>query len=373
MGHGTPAAQTARQRRRSTSPPPSTTWPPVPGGVEVPRLARAAALPRVSDQRRQAVLTAIQELDYRPSTARSRSPAPGAARSASCSTTSEPVVRRPADRSARVAPGPGATAGGGGPVPQHRPGRLAGRGIPVHARRGHRHRGEPDTDLAIPRACPSWSPAVARPSPAPTPSPRRPRRRPDGRRAPAVARAHAHRLRGRELRRLRGAADRSADRGADGRHERDARRAHEAAGAQAVGHLLDEHPDVTAVFAGTTSWRSGALSALADRGLRVPRSVRDGIRRHPARRHRVRGADEHRRRERGDRPRRRGAAVARPHRRPTAPAQETLVEPRWSPPDDPHDASRGARSSARPPGQEAGSAACCTTHACMTIAAAPRR
>jgi DNA-binding LacI/PurR family transcriptional regulator len=37
--------------------------------------------------------------------------------------------------------------------------------------------------------------------------------------------------------------------------------------------LLDEHPDVTAVFAANDVMALGALSELADRGLRVPEDV----------------------------------------------------------------------------------------------------
>ena len=47
----------------------------------------------------------------------------------------------------------------------------------------------------------------------------------------------------------------------------------EPAGAEAVGILLDAHPDVTAVFAANDVMALGAMSALADRGLRVPEDV----------------------------------------------------------------------------------------------------
>ncbi|MFJ3673297.1 LacI family DNA-binding transcriptional regulator [Streptomyces sp. NPDC090106] len=43
-----------------------------------------------------------------------------------------------------------------------------------------------------------------------------------------------------------------------------------AAGYQAVTRLLDEAPDITAVFAGDDMVAAGALRAIADRGLRVP-------------------------------------------------------------------------------------------------------
>jgi len=47
----------------------------------------------------------------------------------------------------------------------------------------------------------------------------------------------------------------------------------EEAGSEAVGRLLDEHPDVTAVFATNDVMAIGALSELAARGLRVPEDV----------------------------------------------------------------------------------------------------
>uniref|UniRef100_A0A942SYT9 LacI family DNA-binding transcriptional regulator n=1 Tax=Neobacillus citreus TaxID=2833578 RepID=A0A942SYT9_9BACI len=47
----------------------------------------------------------------------------------------------------------------------------------------------------------------------------------------------------------------------------------EEAGSVAVRSLLDEHPDVTAVFAANDVMALGAMSALADRGLRVPEDV----------------------------------------------------------------------------------------------------
>lgn len=47
----------------------------------------------------------------------------------------------------------------------------------------------------------------------------------------------------------------------------------EAAGSQALAALLDEHPDVTAVFAANDVMALGAMSELAARGLRVPEDV----------------------------------------------------------------------------------------------------
>ncbi|MEK6343419.1 MAG: substrate-binding domain-containing protein, partial [Curtobacterium sp.] len=47
----------------------------------------------------------------------------------------------------------------------------------------------------------------------------------------------------------------------------------EDAGVRAVGVLFDEHPDVTAVFAANDVMALGALSGLAERGLRVPEDV----------------------------------------------------------------------------------------------------
>lgn len=47
----------------------------------------------------------------------------------------------------------------------------------------------------------------------------------------------------------------------------------EDAGVRAVGTLFDEHPDVTAVFAANDVMALGALSGLAERGLRVPEDV----------------------------------------------------------------------------------------------------
>ncbi|WFR68671.1 LacI family DNA-binding transcriptional regulator [Curtobacterium flaccumfaciens] len=47
----------------------------------------------------------------------------------------------------------------------------------------------------------------------------------------------------------------------------------EEAGSRALAGLLDEHPDVTAVFAANDVMALGALSELAERGLRVPEDV----------------------------------------------------------------------------------------------------
>ncbi|MBF4606103.1 LacI family DNA-binding transcriptional regulator [Curtobacterium sp. VKM Ac-1393] len=47
----------------------------------------------------------------------------------------------------------------------------------------------------------------------------------------------------------------------------------EEAGSRALGTLLDAHPDVTAVFAANDVMALGALSELAERGLRVPEDV----------------------------------------------------------------------------------------------------
>ncbi|MBO9038881.1 LacI family DNA-binding transcriptional regulator [Curtobacterium flaccumfaciens] len=47
----------------------------------------------------------------------------------------------------------------------------------------------------------------------------------------------------------------------------------EEAGSRALGMLLDEHTDVTAVFAANDVMALGALSELAERGLRVPEDV----------------------------------------------------------------------------------------------------
>ncbi|NUU14561.1 LacI family DNA-binding transcriptional regulator [Curtobacterium pusillum] len=47
----------------------------------------------------------------------------------------------------------------------------------------------------------------------------------------------------------------------------------EDAGSRAVAQLLDDHPDVTAVFAANDVMALGALSELAARGLRVPEDV----------------------------------------------------------------------------------------------------
>ncbi|ROS36239.1 LacI family DNA-binding transcriptional regulator [Curtobacterium sp. PhB78] len=47
----------------------------------------------------------------------------------------------------------------------------------------------------------------------------------------------------------------------------------EEAGSRALGALIDEHPDVTAVFAANDVMALGALSELAERGLRVPEDV----------------------------------------------------------------------------------------------------
>lgn len=47
----------------------------------------------------------------------------------------------------------------------------------------------------------------------------------------------------------------------------------EEAGSRAARRLFDEHPDVTAVFAANDVMALGAMSELADRGLRVPEDV----------------------------------------------------------------------------------------------------
>ncbi len=47
----------------------------------------------------------------------------------------------------------------------------------------------------------------------------------------------------------------------------------EEAGSRGLGQLLDEHPEVTAVFAANDVMALGALSELAARGLRVPEDV----------------------------------------------------------------------------------------------------
>lgn len=47
----------------------------------------------------------------------------------------------------------------------------------------------------------------------------------------------------------------------------------EEAGSRALAQLLDAHPDVTAVFAANDVMALGALSELAERGLRVPEDV----------------------------------------------------------------------------------------------------
>ncbi|MDP4332803.1 LacI family DNA-binding transcriptional regulator [Curtobacterium sp. A7_M15] len=47
----------------------------------------------------------------------------------------------------------------------------------------------------------------------------------------------------------------------------------EEAGSRALAQLLDTHPDVTAVFAANDVMALGALSELAERGLRVPEDV----------------------------------------------------------------------------------------------------
>ncbi|MFS2032318.1 substrate-binding domain-containing protein, partial [Curtobacterium sp. CT11-45] len=47
----------------------------------------------------------------------------------------------------------------------------------------------------------------------------------------------------------------------------------EEAGSRALAQLLDAHPEVTAVFAANDVMALGALSELAERGLRVPEDV----------------------------------------------------------------------------------------------------
>lgn len=234
--------------------------------------------PRVSDQRRAAVLTAIQELDYRPSTAAvslagTRSRTIGVVlddfrnqwfvdlltglREALQDQGHRLVV---ADRFLN-------TGLDASPVEGFLSMRVEGIVIA----------GEPTTDLAIPASMPVVI-AGGRVS-----IPRADTVANDDRAGGGMAAAHLLDLGHTRLGFLGAGSAASAERQA-GFDQAAATRASvvttvlpgeptEEAGSRALGILLDEHPDVTAVFAANDVMALGALSELAERGLRVPEDV----------------------------------------------------------------------------------------------------
>ncbi len=139
--------------------------------------------------------------------------------------------------------------------------------------------GEPDTDLAVPASMPLVVAGGASPSPCGHGRERRPHRG-------AIAAEHLLDLGHRRIGFV-GARSAASDERRAGLEARVAAAAPgasvvsavlpgeptEEAGVRAVGALLDEHPDVTAVFAANDVMAIGALSGLAERGLRVPEDV----------------------------------------------------------------------------------------------------
>ncbi|ROS65316.1 DNA-binding LacI/PurR family transcriptional regulator [Curtobacterium sp. PhB172] len=240
--------------------------------------------PRVSDQRRAAVLTAIQELDYRPSTAAvslagTRSRTVGVVlddfrnqwfvdlltglREALQDQGHRLVV---ADRFLN-------TGLDASPVEGFLSMRVEGIVIA----------GEPDTDLAIPASMPVVI-AGGRVS-----IPRADTVANDDRAGGGMAAEHLLALGHTRLGFVGASSAASKERragfegaaaGAPGAGDRATvavvvlpGEPTEEAGSRALGALLDEHPDVTAVFAANDVMALGALSELAERGLRVPEDV----------------------------------------------------------------------------------------------------
>lgn len=234
--------------------------------------------PRVSQQRRDAVLKAIQELDYRPSTAAvslagTRSRTIGVVlddfrnqwfvdlltglREALQDQGHRLVV---ADRFLN-------TGLDASPVEGFLSMRVEGIVIA----------GEPDTDLAIPASTPlviaGGRVAIPRADTVAN----------DDRAGGAMAAEHLLAL-GHTRLGFVGASSAASDErrtgftaGVDGRAEVETvvlpGEPTEEAGSRALAQLLDAHPEVTAVFAANDVMALGALSELAERGLRVPEDV----------------------------------------------------------------------------------------------------
>jgi DNA-binding LacI/PurR family transcriptional regulator len=234
--------------------------------------------PRVSQQRREAVLKAIQELDYRPSTA-----------AVSLAGTRSRTIGVVLDdfrnqwfvdlltglREALQDQG-------------HRlvvADRFLNTGLDVSPVEGFLSMrveglviaGEPDTDLAIPASTPLVI-AGGRVS-----IPRADTVANDDRAGGAMAAEHLLTL-GHTHIGFIGASSAASDERRTGFSAGVDRRAEvatvvlpgeptEGAGSRALGQLLDERPEVTAVFAANDVMALGALSELAERGLRVPEDV----------------------------------------------------------------------------------------------------
>ncbi|GGL83259.1 LacI family transcriptional regulator [Curtobacterium citreum] len=275
MGHGTPAS--ADGTPATTEHKPATIYD-VAARAGVSKSLVSLVLqrsPRVSDQRRQAVLTAIQELDYRPSTAavslagtRSRTIGvvlddfrnqwfvdllTGLRESLQDQGHRLVVADRFLNTGLDASPVEGFLS-------------MRVEGIVIA--------GEPDTDLAIPASMPVVV-AGGRAT-----LPRADTVANDDRAGGRMAAEHLLSLGHTRIGFVGASSAASAERLTGLRTEvptvvTSVMRGEptEAAGAQAVGHLLDEHPDVTAVFAANDVMALGALSALADRGLRVPEDV----------------------------------------------------------------------------------------------------
>ncbi|KTR04144.1 hypothetical protein NS330_16005 [Curtobacterium citreum] len=285
MGHGTPAS--ADGTPATTEHKPATIYD-VAARAGVSKSLVSLVLqrsPRVSDQRRQAVLTAIQELDYRPSTAavslagtRSRTIGvvlddfrnqwfvdllTGLRESLQDQGHRLVVADRFLNTGLDASPVEGFLS-------------MRVEGIVIA--------GEPDTDLAIPASMPVVV-AGGRAT-----LPRADTVANDDRAGGRMAAEHLLSLGHTRIgfvgassaasaERLAGLQERVGTARADGPPDAEVVTSvmrgepTETAGAEAVGHLLDEHPDVTAVFAANDVMALGALSALADRGLRVPEDV----------------------------------------------------------------------------------------------------
>jgi len=237
--------------------------------------------PRVSDQRRAAVLKAIQELDYRPSTA-----------AVSLAGTRSRTVGVVLDDFRNqwfvdLLTGLRESLQGQG----HRlvvADRFLNTGLdasPVEGFLSMRVEGlvivgEPDTDLAVPASTPLVI-AGGRVS-----IPRADTVANDDRAGGGMAGDHLLALGHRRLGFVgaRSAASDERLAGLEGRVAADTTGASvavtvlageptEDAGARGVAALLEEHPDVTAVFAANDVMALGAMSELAARGLRVPEDV----------------------------------------------------------------------------------------------------
>ncbi|MFJ4221407.1 LacI family DNA-binding transcriptional regulator [Curtobacterium luteum] len=237
--------------------------------------------PRVSDQRRAAVLRAIQELDYRPSTA---AVALAGTRSRTIGVVLDDFRNQwfvdlltglresLQDQGHRLVVADRFLNTGLDASPVEGFLSMRVEGIVIA--------GEPDTDLAVPASMPLVV-AGGRVT-----IPRADTVANDDRTGGAIAAAHLLDLGHRRIGFV-GARSAASDERRTGLEARIAAAGPgasvvsavlpgeptEEAGVRAVGVLLDEHPDVTAVFAANDVMAIGALSGLAERGLRVPEDV----------------------------------------------------------------------------------------------------